>query len=102
MFSTPCQQYNLHKQMHEIAFLQRKYIGTYGLPTLLPKCACSIINIPCQFYGCYIIIDIKMFKNSKGVLQGICSKLDGTLLLSIADNFMWQVIHRLRGIKHHL
>ena len=102
MFSTPFQQYNLHKQMHEIAF----YKGSILVHMVFQHCCLSVPVVLSiflvNFYGCYIIIDLKTFKNSKGVLQGICSKLDGALLLSIADNFMWQVIHQLRGIKHHL
>ena len=38
----------------------------------------SIFHV--NFYSCYIIIALKMFQSSNGVMQGICSKLDGALL----------------------
>ena len=44
-----------------------------GQPVVL-----SIFQV--NFYGCYIIIALKVFQRSNGVMQSICSKLDGALL----------------------
>ena len=70
---------SLHHVNNKTTF-QRKYVGTHGFPTLLLSVHVVLSIFHVNFYSCYIIIALKMFQSSNGVMQGICSKLDGALL----------------------